>query len=114
MKPTVTLPMPLEKKFTERDKVFLASEQLNCVLSLKTKFKVFKAIFDGKVQDCFLFKQNLLKNLKSKKKLFENFLHDACLKPEHTEFGFEAIQEDSYVNKHSAILKGYFEYFKMQ
>ncbi|KAJ9056378.1 hypothetical protein DSO57_1033649 [Entomophthora muscae] len=94
------------------------------------QFRAFETIFNGEVQGCFFhFRQALIKRLKSEKKLFDKYLNDgkgkcffsmtqladlAFVKTEHTGLGFEAIQEDAYVKKHSSIFKSYLDYFKKQ
>ncbi|KAJ9068093.1 hypothetical protein DSO57_1032103 [Entomophthora muscae] len=96
----------------------------------QTQFRAFEITFNGEVQGCFFhFRQTLIKNLKSKKKLFDKYLNDgkgkcrfsitqfaalAFVQPEHTGLGFEALLEDAYVKKHPIIFKGYLEYFEKQ
>ncbi|KAJ9082409.1 hypothetical protein DSO57_1039614 [Entomophthora muscae] len=124
----------------EKDESTLAAEQLAHARLLGPKviimdfeqeqFRAFEVTFNGEVWGCFFhFRQALIKNLKSKKELFNKYLNDdkgkchfaitqfaalAFMRPEHTGLGFEALLGDTYVKKHSIIFKGYLEYFEKQ
>ncbi|KAJ9054410.1 hypothetical protein DSO57_1015038 [Entomophthora muscae] len=86
----------------------------------QAQFRAFEATFNGEVQGCFFhFRQALIKNLKSKKELFEKYINNdkgkchfamtqfaalVFVYLEHTGIGFEALLEDAYVKKHSTIV----------
>ncbi|KAJ9083729.1 hypothetical protein DSO57_1031749 [Entomophthora muscae] len=125
---------------SDKDEAVLSAELLSHAHTLGPKviiteskldqFKSFEGTFNGEVHAfVFHFRQDLLKNIKSDKKLFDKYLYYsnrkccfsitqltdlALLNHEHVDVGFEAIQKNAYVKKHPTIFKDYLEYFKYQ